>query len=629
MDNGTPTLECHNFNCLASNPLTEKFCHKCGSPLVRRYLWMIGDSGCIDGQENILLQERYLVKQSRIVLDTKPALAVHTPEDIPTWITPYLKLFPYRLHVPQIYDRIIKPNESEESSPQEIWLLEYGTIPLQASGELLYPNLLPKLTEVWSEATGIRQLNWLWQFVRMWQPLQTQKVVASLLNPELIGVNGRLIQLLELELDNGREFHLKDLVAFWEQLKEQAHPHVSKFLEQICEHLKQEIISRPEQLVMLFEQALKQWESSQQRIYEVFSCTDTGPRRDHNEDACYPFPNELYKIEVGEVPLAIVCDGIGGQEGGEIASSLAIERLKQEVYDLQAHPTNGSPYTELLAQAVRQANNEIAQRNDHENRYDRQRMGTTVVLGVGLGHEMYTAHIGDSRIYWITPNSCHQITVDDDLASREVRLGYLLYRDAIQYPNSGALVQALGMNHGSNLYPTVQRFILDEDSLFLLCSDGLSDYDRIEQFWYSELTPILRGEKSLVEVGQRLVKIANEKNGHDNVTIALIYSQVGQVQEQNLTPLLVAELESSVSSLGGPTILETIDEFDNGEDTQADVPTVLSVPKDPEDKHHPRKLSNNFLLLMLLLVALAIGGFLYYSNSNHFNPPRESNQSGE
>jgi protein phosphatase len=188
--------------------------------------------------------------------------------------------------------------------------------------------------------------------------------------------------------------------------------------------------------------------------------------------------------------------------------------------------------------------------------------------------EMYAAHVGDSRIYWITPRSCHQVTVDDDLASREVKLGYLLYRDAVQYPNAGALVQALGMSSATNLHPTVQRLILDQDCVFLLCSDGLSDYDRVEQYWESEIVPLLQGEKTVAAVGESLLQLANQKNGHDNSTIALIYCRVIPNAE-SAPPLVYAEVKERII----PDL--NSQDFDLDEETYHEEEVVTAIPTPP------------------------------------------------
>lgn len=572
MDSVT-TLQCQNLTCLAPNALTNRFCEKCGTPLVKRYLWVMGDWVRTYYRVGELIDNRYLVKQPQIVLDTKPAQAPRAPEEPPSWISLYLKFLPFHLHIPQIYGYIPSPDERLN---MDIWLLEYGSIPLDETGELIYPELLPTLAEVWSQASDLRQIHWLWQMARLWHPLQKKAVVSSLLNPSLTRVNNHLLQLLELSKDEAPVPNLKDLGALWAGLIPTAAANIQDFLASLSQELESGDLDRPESLIAILDYALQHYGQAQQRSYEIFTCTDTGPLREHNEDACYPPANQAITLANGQNPLVIVCDGIGGQEGGEIASQLAIETLPREI--------NHSPTTNIelypdshslaLEQAIRITNDLISQRNDQELRQDRQRMGTTLVMAFAHAQEMYAAHVGDSRIYWITAHSCHQVTVDDDLASREVKLGYLLYRDAVQYPNAGALVQALGMSSAANLHPTVQRLIVDQDCVFLLCSDGLSDYDRVEQYWESEIVPLLQGEKTVAAVGESLLQLANQKNGHDNSTIALVYCRVIPGAEP-ASPLVYTQVKER--------IIPDLDDqdFDLSEETYHEEEVVTAIPTPP------------------------------------------------
>jgi protein phosphatase len=520
-----------------------------------------------------LIDNRYLVKQPQIVLDTKPAQAPQAPDEPPSWISLYLKLLPFHLHIPQVYGYIPSPDERLN---MDIWLLEYGTIPLDETGELIYPELLPTLAEVWSQASDLRQIHWLWQMAKLWHPLQKKAVVSSLLNPSLMRVNNQLLQLLELSKDEATAPNLRDLGALWAGLMPTAAANIQDFLASLTQELESGDLDRPESLIAILDYALQHYGGGQERSYEIFTRTDTGPLREHNEDACYPPTNQAITLAHGQNPLAIVCDGIGGQEGGEIAAQLAIETLPREINrspttDMEVYPESHSL---VLEQAIRVTNDLISQRNDQESRQERQRMGTTLVMAFAQAQEMYAAHVGDSRIYWITPHSCHQVTVDDDLASREVKLGYLLYRDAIQYPNAGALVQALGMSSATNLHPTVQRLIIDQDCVFLLCSDGLSDYDRVEQYWDSEILPLLRGEKTVTAVGESLLQLANQKNGHDNSTIALVYCRVVPKAEP-VTPLVYAQAKERII----PDLYDQ--DFDYSGDTYSGEEVVTAIPTPP------------------------------------------------
>jgi len=596
------TLQCQNLTCLSPNALTNRFCEKCGTPLVKRYLWMMGDWVRTYYHVGELIDNRYLVKQPQIVLDTKPAQAPQAPDEPPSWISLYLKLLPFHLHIPQVYGYIPSPDERLN---MDIWLLEYGTIPLDETGELIYPELLPTLAEVWSQASDLRQIHWLWQMAKLWHPLQRKAVVSSLLNPSLTRVNDQLLQLLELSKDEATAPNLKDLGAFWTGLIPTAAANIQDFLVSLTQELESGDLDRPESLIAILDYALQHYGGGQERSYEIFTCTDTGLLREHNEDACYPPTNQAITLAHGQNPLAIVCDGIGGQEGGEIAAQLAIKTLSREINpspttNIEIYPDS---YSLILEQAIRVTNDLISQRNDQESRQDRQRMGTTLVMAFAQAQEMYAAHVGDSRIYWITAHSCHQVTVDDDLASREVKLGYLLYRDAIQYPNAGVLVQALGMSSANNLHPTVQRLIIDQDCVFLLCSDGLSDYDRVEQYWDSEIVPLLRGEKNVTAVGESLLQLANQKNGHDNSTIALVYCRVVPAAEP-VTPLVYAEAKERII----PDLNDQ--DFDHSGDTYPGEEVVTAIPTPPpasssvSSRTSPPALTR---VSPLVVVAIAVG----------------------
>lgn len=562
MENPAATIHCSNIRCQAPNPQSNKFCQQCRTPLLRRYLWAIGQG--VEGfQPGDAIAGRYVLIQARVLLDTQPGMPPETPLDIPGNLTPYLRLAPYSLHVPQLYGRLI-PLEGRSRS--EIWLLEDAPIYNPVSGQsarrektapAVEGQLLPELTSVWEKAPAMRQLNWLWQLAMLWQPLSSEGVASTLLSPTLLRVEGSVVRLLELQLDPKSAPTLQQLGQLWSQWIAGTAPTIAEFLKQLCTQLRDGQIRTSEQLVALLDQGLKNCGRSQIRTYQIFTRTDSGPSRAHNEDACYPPSGQLLKPATGSSALAIVCDGIGGHEGGEVASNLAINTLREQVEKLPNDPEQWNPLTLTLEleQAACAANDIISQQNDSEHRSDRQRMGTTLIMARTAAHEMYITHVGDSRVYWVTRHNCHQVTLDDDLASREVRLGYALYRNAVQQPTAGSLVQALGMAPSATLHPTVQRFVLDEDCVFLLCSDGLSDYDRVEQYWQTEILPILDGRIDLPTAGTRLIEIANSQNGHDNATIALLYCKVNPSKETPSAQVSLSQMTVPTSSPSGGTML--------------------------------------------------------------------------
>jgi len=548
MENLAATLYCSNTRCQAPNPLSNKFCQQCRTPLLRRYLWAIGQ-GIDTYKPGEILADRYLVVGQRVLLETKPGNPPETPLEIPVGIAPYLRLSPYGLHIPQVYGSLTL---GEGRRASQTWLLE--SAPLSTGSPLMgreaantEGQLLPELSNAWKDAAAMRQLNWLWQMANLWEPLSSEGVASSLLSPTLLRVEGSLVRLLELQPDPKQTPSLKQLGQMWLQALPGPSAATLSFFQQLCNQLVEGQIGTSQELIALLDRALKDCGRSQARTYQIFTATDKGPSRDHNEDACYPPSGQSLRPASGSGnALAIVCDGIGGHEGGEVASSLAISVLQERVGKLQSNPDHYEPttLTEELELAVCAANDAISEQNDSERRSDRQRMGTTLVMARTVAHEIYITNVGDSRGYWITRHNCHQVTLDDDLASREVRLGYALYRNAVQQPTSGSLVQALGMASSTTLHPTVQRFVLDEDGVFLLCSDGLSDNDRVDQFWQTEILPILDGRVDLTTAGGRLIQIANTQNGHDNATVALLHCKVTHSQDTGQTALSLPHQEA-------------------------------------------------------------------------------------
>ncbi|MBE8987050.1 protein phosphatase 2C domain-containing protein [Nostoc sp. LEGE 12450] len=537
MENDAATLYCPNENCQAANPLTHKFCQRCSTPLPKNYLWAVVDGPSV-GSPGEILADRYLVVDKFILLDTKPGFLALTPElENLQPLRAYLRLIPYRLHVPQVYGVIFIADGS--SHEREILLLEKPPLfkPPLLVDDTIQVYLGSELTTAWRDATSMRQLNWLWQIAHLWQPLASEGVASSLLDSSVLRVEGSLVRLLDLRFDSEISPELPQLGEFWQQLVSDSKPAITEFVEQVSLSLIQGEINSTDQLITVLDQGLAQLGRSQTPTIKIITKTDTGPSRQRNEDACSPPSGTLISKPPQPTALAIVCDGIGGHEGGNVASNLAIETIQQQVQQLTKVPYDHIDPSLLLndlEKAVAIANDKISQRNDSENRQGRQRMGTTLVMALPVAHEMYITHVGDSRAYWITRQGCYQVTLDDDVASREVRLGYAIYRDAVQQSSAGSLVQALGMGPSTSLHPTSARFMLDEDAIFLLTSDGLSDFDRVEEYWETEILPILLGEANIANVADRLIEIANTKNGHDNVTIALVHYQV-QYWEPEIT----------------------------------------------------------------------------------------------
>lgn len=567
MPNSVP-LYCPNPTCQAANAEDQHFCQKCSTVLPHHYLWAIGSEG-VSYQPGDWVADRYFCKQPNIFLDTKPGLLSNTYRELPQRYLPYLRLVSYRLHLPQVYDWV-------QLEPDRVDLLLLERVPLaradQPTAATVTPlswsqpaasiQLLPRLTDQWQQASPLRQLNWMWQIANLWQPLSSEQAAGSLLDPELLRVEGSLLRLARLRLLE--EPQLADLGQQWLQWAAAAHPEVSGFLTHLGQGLISGQIPNAEVLVSYLDSGLAQLSQAQTRQIELITLTDQGPTRQRNEDACYPASGT--RSTHSNRALLIVCDGIGGHQGGDVASQLAITTLEQRVKALDLDRLDPISLSIELEKAVCEANNQISQRNDQENRFERQRMGTTVVMALVRDHELYITHVGDSRAYWITARGCHQLTLDDDVASREVRLGYSFYRQALHQPSAGSLVQALGMGDSTLLYPSVQRLIPEAEGVLLLCSDGLSDNDRVEESWEAEILPLLSCQTDLATVSQRLVEIGNTRNGYDNVTVGVIHYRIAITHPlpvlselPDRLPTVLPPKAAATTVITRPTDLETAD----------------------------------------------------------------------
>jgi len=545
------------------------------TPLINRYLWVTG-SAATSLPVGEQVRGRYQVVAPQIWQDMHPELPPEVLDQLTGNILPYLRLYPHRLHVPEVYGVC----QLRESVPESVVIL-LENVPIDPSGQLY-----PSIEAMWTQASAVRQVYWLWQILELWSPLEELGVASSLLVPDNLRVEGWRLRLRELytdtvidkepafataSTDSGAsssdvlttetssgvsaalikppvKASLQQLGECWESWCRKASVSVASQLREIAEQLQTE---KPSLKAIAFElnQLLIEQAARQPLRLRVAGATDTGPQHDHNEDSCFPLiwdlSTDLSQPRDPLIPhLSVVCDGIGGHEGGEVASQLAVQSIKLQVRALLAElaedPEIMTPelVTEQLSAIIRVANNLIASRNDEQERESRRRMATTLIMalqlpqivkmpdGEGNAHELYIASVGDSRAYWITPRYCQQLTVDDDVATREVRMGRRLYREALQRPDAGALTQAVGTRDAELLRPTVRRFILEEDGLLLLCSDGLSDNNWLEELCVDYPRDIFSGKLSLEAAVRSLIDLANQKNGHDNTSVVLTYCAV-------------------------------------------------------------------------------------------------------
>ena len=266
--------------------------------------------------------------------------------------------------------------------------------------------------------------------------------------------------------------------------------------------------------------------------------TDVGKQRDRNEDdfaAIFQTRSINGKSQISDLSyrgLFVLCDGMGGHEGGAEASAIAVNSIIEQ---FQPFWVDTLPGSQKLEEINSNANQAIFIKNESEQRQALGRMGTTLVMLTIHDLEVAIAHVGDSRIYKVTNSAnlpaedstksnlpkLEQITRDHEVLNQLIDLGVDL-ETAQARPDAHQLTQALGPNPTNLLSPSIQIFSLTEPTLFLLCSDGLCDNDAIEQNWRSHLLPILNKEINLQTGLDNLIELGNNTNGYDNLTAILV-----------------------------------------------------------------------------------------------------------
>lgn len=468
----------------------------------------------------------YEVVAPQIWQDLTPEHPPQSPQPVPEEALPYLKAHAYRVHVPGVYDVVAQPHGAP-------WLL-LESAPVNGRTRQLYPSLSAR----WAAASTTRQLSWLWQIWELWAPLVELGVAHSLLELDNLRVEGWRVRLLQL-LPSAEPPALKDLARSWRPLVTATPSSIAPALENLCNtaltgEMSSEHFATDLNYLLLKEAAQSRYQ------FQIAGATHRGPKRPRNEDACYP---EGASPESPTPRLAIVCDGVGGHEAGEVASHTALQALRLQLQGLIAEFNDEDDILppaivkQQLEAAIRVVNDLVNTQNDSQSRNDRQRMGTTLVVAVMIPQrlqtphgwlqvdELYIAHVGDSRAYWITPDYCHQLTVDDDIARRDTEAGRSLYPSLRELPAAGALTQAIGTRNSTYLKPNIQRFVIDEEGVLLLCSDGLSDNQRIESAWANYIGLIIKDIVSLPSAVDAWVELANQKNGHDNVSVVLMQAR--------------------------------------------------------------------------------------------------------
>lgn len=243
---------------------------------------------------------------------------------------------------------------------------------------------------------------------------------------------------------------------------------------------------------------------------EIASLTDKGCVREHNED---------YIAHDGNI--AVLADGMGGYQAGEVASEIAVTTVMRELtrhlkqYMKHDQIASATVVNAILRNAVHKANLAIVTAAAQEMQY--RGMGTTIVAAVLKGGELSIAHVGDSRLYRFRHQQLTQLTVDHSVLQELIDCGFYTKEQAQRSPNRHIVTRALGVAEQVDI--DVQNHPVLLNDIYLLCSDGLND-----MLSDHEIAIILNHESfSLVQMAQELVQTANTKGGFDNISVILLH----------------------------------------------------------------------------------------------------------
>ncbi len=271
--------------------------------------------------------------------------------------------------------------------------------------------------------------------------------------------------------------------------------------------------------------------------------TDPGrdPDKQVNEDA-----SAYRETAIGH--LSVVCDGMGGHQGGREASHAAIATI----IELVSRAVPGDDAAATLGDAIREANRRVYALTPPE--MQRARAGSTVVAVLLHSEGTEIAHVGDSRVYLLHEAQIFQVTKDHSAVQQLVDRGVITPAQAIGHPNANQITRALGM------FPEVDVEVRQEPvrhlvgDAFVLCSDGLSDL--VEP---SEILDVV-GTVSAEQATGKLIDLANARGGHDNITVQILRAKESADVQQSMLPKTVT----------GTTVPET--------DRSSDMKTEIGAP---------------------------------------------------
>ncbi len=246
---------------------------------------------------------------------------------------------------------------------------------------------------------------------------------------------------------------------------------------------------------------------------KTFYITDTGKVREHNEDSVTIINNNNNEY------LMAVADGMGGHRAGEVASNLAIKHLENEFFALESIGSKTDAVI-WLKQMVDKINELII---EYSERYpDSKGLGTTLVVAIVTENYILVGNIGDSSGFAMKENKLYKVTHDHTLVNLLAEAGKITEQEAMNHPKKNILMKALGALEEIDIDVFDVDMSVDK---ILLCSDGLTNLVTIDQ-----IEKILNSDLNYEDQIIRLVKKANNRGGIDNISIAYLVRESGDIK---------------------------------------------------------------------------------------------------
>lgn len=238
----------------------------------------------------------------------------------------------------------------------------------------------------------------------------------------------------------------------------------------------------------------------------IVSKTDTGRVRRSNQDSY--LTGEIS----GSVAWAVVCDGMGGANGGNVASAMAVKVISEHINSAYRDGMSSNSIRYLLMSAISAANADIF--DTAQNSDTLFGMGTTVVAVIIVNGIAHIAHAGDSRAYLINNSVMEQVTRDHSVVQSMIENGEITEEEAKHHPNRNVITRALGVNERIDV--DYNEIDLKDGDAILICTDGLTNYVENDR-----ILKIIKNHK-FYEYPEKLIETANNNGGGDNITVVMM-----------------------------------------------------------------------------------------------------------